>query len=158
MGEVYFYHLTMTPLEVTLPNLLSRALGAGWKVAVRGTEPARLDWLDQKLWLGDEEDFLPHGLAGGEHDALQPILLTTGAAVNGAACLMSVDGAEVTAEEVQQCERTCVLFDGNDMDAVHRARVQWKALTDGGCSAKYWAEEDGGWKMKAEKVAPDPTA
>lgn len=157
MGEAYFYHLTMTPLEVTLPNLLSKALGAGWKVALRGTEPGRMDWLDQKLWLGREEDFLPHGLAGGDHDALQPILLTMGDAGNDPACLMTVDGAEVAAEEVQQMARTCVLFDGNDPDAVNRARVQWKRLTDAGCGAKYWAEEDGRWTMKAEKAAPDLT-
>ncbi|MEC9104255.1 MAG: DNA polymerase III subunit chi, partial [Pseudomonadota bacterium] len=65
MGEAYFYHLTQGPLEQTLPILLSRSLDAGWRVAVRGFDPGRLDWLDQKLWLGAEESFLPHGPAGG---------------------------------------------------------------------------------------------
>ncbi len=149
MGEVYFYHLTRAPLEATLPTLLARARGAGWRVMVRGTEKARLDWLDQKLWL--DEGFLPHGLAGGEFDADQPILLTTdAAAVNGASCLMAIDGAEVSPEEVPALERTCILFDGNDGDALTAARAQWKHLTGAGCAAQYWSQESGRWEKKAE--------
>ncbi len=154
MGVAYFYHLTRRPLEATLPMLLEKARGAGWRVAVRGVDAARMDWLDQKLWLGPEEGFLAHGLAGGEHDARQPVLLTTGAeAANNPQCVMSVDGADVTAEEVAQLDRVCVLFDGNDEDALTVARGQWKALTDAGCAAQYWSEESGRWEKKAEKKA-----
>jgi DNA polymerase-3 subunit chi len=151
MGAAYFYHLTQRPLEVTLPLLLGKALQAGWRVAVRGRDPARMDWLDQKLWLGPEDSFLPHGLAGGPHDADQPVLLTTGAErPNGAVCVMAVDGAEVPPDEVQALERVCILFDGNDTDAVTIARGQWKALTAAGCSAQYWSEASGKWEKKAE--------
>ena len=151
MGTVYFYHLTRQPLEHTLPALLDKARQAGWRIAVRGTDPARMDWLDEKLWLGPEDGFLPHGRAGGPHDADQPILLTTSAvAGNGATCIMAVDGAPVEAEEVAALERVCILFDGNDGMAVQHARGQWKALTDAGCSAQYWSEESGRWEKKAE--------
>jgi len=151
MGAAYFYHLTQRPLEVTLPLLLGKALQAGWRVAVRGRDPARMDWLDQKLWLGPEDGFLPHGVAGGPHDAEQPVLLTTGAErPNGAMCVMAVDGAEVHPDEVQALERVCILFDGNDTDAVTVARGQWKALTAAGCSAQYWSEASGKWEKKAE--------
>lgn len=152
MGAVYFYHLTRQPLERTLPMLLEKARGAGWRVLVRGTDAARLDWLDEKLWLGPEEGFLAHGRAGGPHDAIQPVLLTEadGAAANAAQCLMSVDGAEVTSEEVTTYERACILFDGNDEAATAYARTQWKALTDAGCAAQYWSEESGRWEKKAE--------
>ena len=153
MGEAYFYHLTRAPLEQTLPVLLTRALGAGWRGAVRARDTARLEWLDDKLWLGPEDDFLPHGLAGGEHDAIQPVLLTTGAAANDPACVMTIDGAEISAGEVQALERVCILFDGNDESAVQAARVQWKTLTGAGCGAKYWSEETGRWQMKAESPA-----
>lgn len=151
MGAAYFYHLTRKPLEATLPTLLGKALGAGWRVAVRGTDPVRMDWLDQKLWLGPEEGFLPHGVAGGAHDALQPVLLTTAKeAANAPQCLMTVDGAEVAPEEVQALERVCVLFDGNDPSAVNAARGQWRSLTSAGCSAQYWSEDSGRWEKKAE--------
>ena len=151
MGAVYFYHLTRSPLEATLPMLLGKARGAGWRVIVRGADEARLKWLDEKLWLVGDEAFLAHGLAGGEHDAVQPILLTQGAEnPNGAACLMAVDGAAVSAEEVSALERVCVIFDGNDPGALEAARGQWKALSEAGCAAQYWSQESGKWEKKAE--------
>lgn len=152
MGAAYFYHLTRRPLEQTLPLLLDKARAAGWRIVVRGSDAGRLDWLDEKLWQGAEDGFLPHGRAGGPHDADQPILLTTTAeAPNAPACLMTVDGAEVTPEEVTALERVCILFDGFDPEALNRARGQWKTLTTAGCSAQYWSEESGRWEKKAEK-------
>ena len=151
MGEAYFYHLTRTPLEHTLPMLLERARGAGWKIVVRGRDEGRMDWLDQKLWALGDTSFLAHGLAGGPHDALQPVLLTTSPEIPDAiGCVMSVDGADVSAEEVNAVERVCILFDGHDPEAVQHARGQWKALTDAGCAAQYWSEETGNWQKKAE--------
>ncbi|KUF11953.1 DNA polymerase III subunit chi [Pseudoponticoccus marisrubri] len=151
MGAAYFYHLTRRPVEDTLATLLGKSLQAGWRVAVRARAAERLDWLDQKLWLGPEDGFLPHGVAGGPHDADQPVLLTLDrTAPNRPACLMSIDGAEVAAEEVQALERVCILFDGHDPDAMQAARVQWKTLTGAGCAAQYWSEESGRWEKKAE--------
>lgn len=151
MGAAFFYHLTRAPLEVTLPMLLGKARQAGWAVEVRGSDAGRMEWLDQKLWLGAEDGFLPHGLAGGPHDALQPVLLSVGASgANAPACVMGIDGAEVAAEEVQRLERACILFDGNDEAAVQVARGQWKTLTGAGCSAQYWSEASGRWEKKAE--------
>ncbi|MEL6608999.1 MAG: DNA polymerase III subunit chi [Pseudomonadota bacterium] len=154
MGAVYFYHLTRSSVEDTLLMLLPKARGAGWRVAVRGTSPDRMTQLDERLWLGPDDGFLPHGVAGGPHDADQPILLTTDTeAANDPACLMSVDGAEVAAGEVTALERTCILFDGADGDALARARGQWKALTTAGCHAQYWSQESGRWEKKAEAGA-----
>lgn len=150
MGQVMFYHLTRSALETALPMLLARSLEAGWHVVVRGTDAAALDRLDRVLW-GADESFLPHGLAGGPHDALQPILLTSGPdAPNGAQCLMAVEGAEVTPAEAVPLTRVCILFDGNDPGAVALARTQWKALTAAGLPAQYWSEESGRWQKKAE--------
>jgi DNA polymerase-3 subunit chi len=151
MGAAYFYHLTTQPLERVLPMLLGKARGAGWRVELRGRDGDRMAALDAALWAGPEEAFLPHGLAGGAHDADQPILLTTGGgAANGPACIMSVDGADVAAAEVQAMERVCVIFDGHDPEAVQVARDQWKALTQAGCAAQYWAQDSGQWTMKAQ--------
>ena len=150
MGAVLFYHLTRRPLEHTLRQLLERALAGGLRVAVRGTNEERLRELDDALWAAPEESFLPHAMAGGERDARQPVLLTTGRAGNGATCLMSVHGAEVAAAEAASMARACILFDGRDGAAVSHARSQWKALTGAGAAAQYWSEEDGRWAMKAE--------
>lgn len=151
MGEAYFYHLTRRPVEDTLPVLLNRALGQGWRIAVRAPTRDRLRWLDEKLWLGPADSFLPHGLAGGPNDARQPILLTEGDAANAPDCLMSVDGAEITAAEITMLTRSCILFDGTDGEALARARAQWTGLTGEGVAARYWSEESGKWEEKATK-------
>ena len=150
MSSAYFYHLTDSPLEATLPMLIGKARGAGWRVLVRGSDPALLKRLDDVLWQGPEDGFAPHGIAGGPHDADQPVLLGD-VGVDGFACVMSVGGAEVTEAEVAATERTCILFDGHDGAALQQARGQWKTLTDAGCAAQYWAQEDGRWMKKAEK-------
>ncbi len=152
MGAAYFYHLTDSPLEATLPMLIGKARGAGWRVLVRGSDPALLKRLDDVLWQGPDDGFLPHGMAGGPHDADQPVLLGD-VPSDGFACVMSVGGADVSADEVTAVERVCILFDGHDGVALEHARGQWKALTDAGCAAQYWAQDGGRWIKKAEKAS-----
>lgn len=150
MADAFFYHLTRSTLEQTLPMLLSRALQAGWRILVRGTDPDRLARLDVQLWLGAEEDFLPHGLAGGRYDAEQPVLLTPGTELPvGRACLMAIDGASVSAADCAALNRVCVIFDGGDEASLARARDQWRTLTGAGMAASYWSEEGGRWQLKA---------
>ncbi|MDV4145723.1 DNA polymerase III subunit chi [Shimia sp. FJ5] len=152
MGAVYFYHLTRNPADVTLVSLIGKAREQGWRVLVRGNDDQRLDWLDQKLWLsGGDESFLAHGKAGSPYDADQPVLLCTNPEnSNAASCLMSIDGADLSPDEINGCERACILFDGHDYAAVQHARDQWKSLTGAGCAAQYWSEESGRWEKKAE--------
>lgn len=151
MGKAMFYHLTRQPVEATLAMLLGKAQAAGWRVAVRGTDRAQLEFLDEKLWLGPEEAFLPHGLEGGPHDASQPVLLTTEShSANAATCVMSVDGAEVSPDEVSGLERVCILFDGTSEPALNIARGQWRQMKEAGVTAEYWSQESGRWEKKAE--------
>ncbi len=154
MGAVFFYHLTRSTVEQTLAQIVGRSLSAGWRVVVRGPDRARLEWLDEKLWLGSDEDFLPHGLAGGPHDADQPVLLTDRPGLpNGARCLIVLDGAGVEPGEVAGLERACLIFDGNDEAAKETARGQWRAVTAAGLAAQYWSEESGRWEKKQERAA-----
>ena len=149
MSEVWFYHLTQTSLENALPQLLAKALERGWRVLVRAGSPERIEHLDRSLWTQDQADFLPHGLAGGPHDARQPILLTTAAGnPNGAQVLVLLDGAGADAATVAAFERTLVVFDGGDPDAVDAARAFWKVVTGAGHDARYWAQDGGGWVKK----------
>lgn len=151
MGKAMFYHLTHSPLEVTARVLLARALKQGWRVAVRGRDRDALDRLDLQLWTQDKAEFLPHGLAGGPHDADQPVLLTTETvAPNNPVCIMAVNRAVVDPAEVAGLERLWVLFDGQDETAIAEARTQWKAMTASGVLAEYWSEESGRWAKKAQ--------
>ena len=149
MGAVYFYHLTQHPLETTLPVLLQKAVAAGWRTEVRGTDAARMAWLDERLWVQQTDGFLPHALEGEAEASESPVVLST-EPVDNVRCKMIVDGALVSAAEVQACERVCVLFDGHNLDATQAARNLWKTLTQSGCSAQYWSEESGKWTKKAE--------
>ncbi|MBM1219093.1 DNA polymerase III subunit chi [Ponticoccus sp. SC2-23] len=152
MGAAYFYHLTEQPLEATLPALIGKARAAGWMVEVRGREAGLLDRLDEHLWTGIDDMFLPHSRAGGPYDALQPVLLCVEGqvAANTPACLMAVGGAGVTPGECAALERVCILFDGHDPEAVQQARSQWRDLTGAGVVAQYWAQEGGRWMKNAE--------
>lgn len=154
MGEVYFYHLTRSPIEAVLPALLEKSLAQGWRMALRGTDRARLEWLDEKLWLAPEDGFLPHALAGGPRDAAQPVLLTTAAeAANDPQALIAIDGAEIGTEEAARFARASLVFDGADPEAVADARAQWARLVAAGLPARYWSEESGRWAEKAAKNA-----
>ena len=148
MGNVLFYHLTRSPAEELVLSLIGKSLAAGWRVELRGAHAERMDRLDQYLWQGD--GFLPHGLAGGPHDARQPVLLTlTGqVAPNNADCLMALDGVEVSVDEAATLQRACIIFDGGDGRAVNRARDQWRDLTGAGAVAEYWSQESGRWERK----------
>ncbi len=151
MGKAMFYHLTHSTLEATARTLLTRALDQGWRVALRGRERSLLERLDLALWTDDKASFLPHGLAGGPHDADQPVLLTLDpTAPNAPQGVMAVDRAPVTADEVAGLERLWVLFDGQDNAAMQAARENWKAMTAAGVLAEYWSEESGRWQKKAQ--------
>ncbi|WP_199261522.1 DNA polymerase III subunit chi [Paracoccus binzhouensis] len=148
MGAALFYHLTRSGPGQLVPMLIGKSLQAGWRVELRGRDRARQVALDEALWLG--EGFLPHGLAGGPHDARQPVLLTVEgqAAANAARCLIALEGAEVSGAECAALERACILFDGNDPEALERARAQWRALVAEGVAAEYWSEAGGRWERR----------
>ncbi len=154
MGVVLFYHLTRSPIAATVHTLLARALTNGWRITVRGGDPARLDELDRLLWLGPEDEFLPHGRSGGKHDDDQPVLLTEGLALApGTRALMAIDGAEVEPREAEGLDRVWILFDGSDPDALGFAREQWRRMAASGVASQYWSEDAGRWEKKMDRPA-----
>jgi DNA polymerase-3 subunit chi len=150
VADVLFYRLSETPVEATLPELLEKALARGWRVAVRVGTEAGLAFLDDRLWTWRDDSFLPHGVAAGADAARQPVLLTRGRETpNGAQVLMLVMGARAEPSEMAAFERVCVIFDGADAAAQEAARADWRAVTDAGLPAVYWAQEAGRWVRKA---------
>lgn len=153
MPGVLFYQLASTPLETLVSTLATRALAQGWRIEARGTDRVRMQALDAALWLGPQDSFLPHGLAGGAMDARHPLLLThgPGPAANAPHALLALDGAEVEPAEAAALERVWVIFDGADPAALECARAQWRRLaTD--LPAQYWLDEAGRWVKKAERA------
>lgn len=149
MTELLFYHLENRPLDKVLPVLLEKTLERGWKAVVEVGSSERLEVLDAALWTYADDSFLPHAVAmGGEGDALQPVLLTSGPEnPNGATVRFFVDRA--VPREGQAYDRLVYMFNGHDPDAVTEAREVWRALKPI-YDMTYWQQDPNGrWERKA---------
>lgn len=149
MTEIGFYHLTRSKLQEALPKLLGRVLDSGGRGLILCANAEHARALDAALWLPADPPWLPHGLAGGEHDAAQPLLIADQdlAPANGARFLVLLDGAAST--RLQNYDRVLDLFDGGDEAAVAAARARWVAAREAGHSLTYWQQTARGWEKKA---------
>ena len=146
MADVLFYHLENQPLERVVPILLEKTLERGWKAVVEVGSADRAEVLDRALWTYRDESFLPHGVAGGEFDADQPILITTGPEnANGAEVRFFTDRA--VPQTADGYKRIVYLFSGHDPDAVTEARAAWRALREGN-EVTYWQQDENGRWVK----------
>ena len=147
MTEILFYHLETQPLERVLPVLVEKSLERGWKVVIETGSEERAEVIDQLLWTFRDDAFVPHARAGGDADALQPVLITTRPHnPNSADIRFFVDRAVPT--EGGDYKRIAYMFSGHDPDAVTEAREAWKALREGN-QLTYWQQEAGGrWVKK----------
>lgn len=143
--EVLFYHLENQTLEQVLPGLLQKTLGRGQRALVRCGTPEGLEALDEHLWTFRDESFLAHGLAGADHEADQPVLLTLAdEAANGAGVLFLVDDAPAAPDQMVAFERAVVMFGGAGADD---AREAWRAVKAAGLDATYWKQTpEGRWE------------
>ena len=147
--EILFYHLQNTSLEQTLPMLLEKTRAKGWKAVVRASSNERLKSLDDHLWTYSDNGFLPHGLDSDSALSMQPIVLTcTDTRFNDAEVFFAVDGADLPITE--GWTRSVLLFDGNDPDALDKARAAWRSVKAAGHAATYWQQDGTGrWDKKA---------
>ena len=146
---MFFYHLERQPLESVLPKLMSMSLERGWRVVVQAGSEERAEALASLLWSFDEESFLPHGTKADGQPDLQPIWLTAiDENPNTANIRFYVDGAPVG--EIEGLTRAVIMFDGNDADALDRARADWKRFRSAGHEVSYWQQdEQGRWQNRA---------
>lgn len=149
MTDVGFYHLTTTPLERALPKLLEKAVATGQRIVLMAGSDERVEALNALLWTYDPASFLPHGSARDGSAAEQPIWLTTkDENPNSAAILVLADGA--TSAHLKEYARCLDMFDGNDAEAVAKARARWSACKYEGHTLTYWQQNDrGGWEKKS---------
>jgi DNA polymerase-3 subunit chi len=150
MTEVLFYHLQRQPLEAVLPTLLEKSLERGWRGVVQATTEERLAALDDHLWTFSDDSFLPHGTDREPHAADQPVVITLGESnPNGASIRFLVEGADMP-PDASAYQRMVILFDGNDPEALGRARDQWRVVKEAGHDVTYWQQDARGrWERKA---------
>jgi DNA polymerase-3 subunit chi len=148
VAEIGFYHLTASPLERALPKLLEKAVATGQRIVVMAGSEERVEALNALLWTYDPASFLPHGSARDGNAAAQPIWLTAkDENPNGAGILVLTDGA--ASARLPEYARCLDMFDGNDPEAVGKARARWQAYKADGHSLVYWQQNDrGGWEKK----------
>lgn len=144
--KVDFYQLSRDPAEKVVPLLARNTLNAGQRLLVVSADDDLTGRISARLWDGPES-FLAHGLAGGPHDARQPVLLADAPQpANGARFVIMADGT--WREEALAFERAFLLFGASTIDD---ARATWRAL-DGreGVERRYWRQDDAGkWEQAA---------
>lgn len=145
MTRVDFYHLQRTPLEQVLPKLCEKAYATGKRIKVLlGTEE-RVEFINSLLWTYDEESFLPHGCKKDGFAEDQPIFISaTEQNENDAVLLILADGAMPPAEMLGSYERILNIFDGNDEDALNKARTYWKEIKALYGEIHYWQQNANG--------------
>lgn len=154
LPEFGFYHLQRSALEPALGKLLEKVLASGQRAVVQASSPERVEALNRALWELGRDSFLPHGSrVDGEAEA-QPVFLTHEEDYpNGAAILILVDGAEV--EPTDRFARCLYVFDGNDAEALERARALWRRLRAEGALLTYWQQTARGWHKAMSTAAGD---
>jgi len=147
--EVLFYHLEKRPLEAVLPVLLEKCLERGWRSVVQVGSEQRCRALDSHLWTWREESFLPHAMAGEDSPEGQPVWLTEGDDDPIAAEVrFLVDGSG--GADLSGYRRAVFIFDGNDAEALAKARQDWKRAKEAGHDVTYWQQSDAGaWERRA---------
>ncbi|MBV9840707.1 MAG: DNA polymerase III subunit chi [Sphingomonadaceae bacterium] len=145
--RVDFYQLARAPVAQVLPRIAVRILGEGGRLLVTVGDEEAARALDRALWVDAPTSFLPHGRAGAEGAADQPVLIATDCvAANGARNLALADGA--WRDEALGFDRAFHFFDEESVAAARDAWRMLKARAD--VEPRYWRQdEDGRWQQMA---------
>ncbi len=124
MTDIRFYHLTRTPLERALPQLLLKVLESGKRAVLIAANDAELKRLDTLLWTFSTKQIIPHGVKSDGFAADQPVYLSvTEENPNGAEMLVAVGG--VRPAFVTSFARCMDMFDGSREEELAAARDRW---------------------------------
>lgn len=140
--RVDFYLLSVDPVPATVAVLAAKVRKAGERLLVVADDLSLLEETSKTLWEVAPEAFFANGIAGDEHDAVQPILLSDDVEpVNGASFMLIADG--LWREPGEGIGRVLYLFDQRTIDG---ARKTWKALEDReGFERRFWKHHGGRW-------------
>ena len=144
--QVDFYHLTVTPLDRALPSIAQRVVACGGLLRGFSAHAAQRTAIDRLLWTFAADSFLPHGQAGSEDDAAQPVLIGEAPIpANAARNIALIDGQ--WRDEALDFDRAFHFFDG---DRIVEAREAWKSLAaHEGVERNYWKQDENGRWSKA---------
>lgn len=145
MIRVDFYHLQKAPLEHVLPKLCEKAYATGKRIKILLGNEERVEFINSLLWTYVEDSFLPHGSKKDGFVESQPIFISTSEEnENQAHLLILADGATPSLDVLSQYERILNIFDGNDENALNRARAYWKEIKTLNGELHYWQQNERG--------------
>ena len=150
MTRVDFYHLTKAPLEQVLPKLCEKAYSTKMKIKILLGTDERVEFINSLLWTYREESFLPHGSKKDGFVEEQPIFISTNNEnENNAKILILADGGYIESDALNNYERILNIFDGNNDEALNKAREYWKDIKSLGFELHYWQQKnDGSFEQK----------
>lgn len=150
MTRVDFYHLTKAPLEQVLPKLCEKAYSTKMKIKILLGTDERVEFINSLLWTYSEESFLPHGSKKDGFVEEQPIFISTNNEnENNAKILILADGGYIESDALNNYERILNIFDGNNDEALNKAREYWKDIKSLGFELHYWQQKnDGSFEQK----------
>ncbi len=140
--RVDFYQLSRDPAPQVAALLAGKALGAGARVLIVADDQALLEESSRALWEASPQSFLANAMAGGDHDARQPILLSSQLSpTNKAEMLILADG--MWRDPGDAFARVMLLFDASTID---NARATWRELGENDAITRhFWKQEGGRW-------------
>lgn len=138
-----FYLLESGGPELALAPLAGKVLETGGRLLVVAGEARARERISQALWSAGAESFLANGIAGGEHDARQPILIAPDITpANGARFLALADGVWREPGD-GDFDRVLLVFGEAERVA---ARETWRLLkTREGWTCRFFRREGRKW-------------
>ncbi len=149
MTDVSFYHLTTTPLEKALPQLLLKVINSGNRAVLIASDEKSLEHIDAFLWSFSTKKVVPHGAESDGHFMEQPVYLTTREENPNEATILVTIG-DVDAVYYNKFDKCLDVFDGNNDNEVAAARKRWKRYCGEECNTSYWKQGKGGAWEKAD--------
>lgn len=148
MTDVRFYHLTKSPFEKALPQLVEKIYKQDKRAVIQVGSEERLKSVDNFLWTYSQSVFLPHGTEADGRPEEQPVWITLkDENPNQSEVLILCDSTN--SDHVKDFNICCEIFDGYDDQAVSNAREKWKSYKEQGFQVSYWQQgEKGGWSQK----------
>lgn len=136
-----FYQLGGLDPARALAQLAGKAVEAGLRVLVVDDDRDSLQAASRALWEQTPEGFLANGIAGAEHDARQPVLLSdTTDPANEAQLLILADGQ--WRDPPASFARVMLLF---DEASIAGARAAWRMLGEqDGADRRFWKQDERG--------------
>ena len=149
MNSVNFYHLKKTNTYVALRKLVEKAMQQEKRVLLRTGSNIISEEISEMLWSYDLSSFIPHSKLGDPDSEFSSIHITHDYKnPNGASFFFIINTSNFSLREIDEFERSFILFNNEDTEFKLLAQKLWSDLKTFDFELRYWIEESTGWKLK----------